>query len=285
MLDNLTAEVIALHQLNMPKRSTKLVRIRSINYDYLLRFVDRSRLLRTDAYWGYDEIAGALAKKLTSAEAAFVEQSAKRGRGAEETAKIFLFRFRPTATVVSQELIGWLISQVTSIRREVFFFEFPLIDRRMDIVRLNCRSYAYEVKSRRDTFDRLLHQTEAALGVFEYVYAVIDQDLAPLDGLSPAVGIIEAHTDGDAIVFNITRRPKLNTPSSPLRQLQLLSIPEIQALVAERQLLLALDEDPREREWILDHMPPSEVNSVFKQTLRKRYRDRWRKYLSQRYVK
>lgn len=177
--------------------------------------------------------------------------------------------------------MDWLISLTASVRNEVIFFEFPIVDCRVDIVRLNCRSYAYEVKSKRDTVNRLVAQTEESLEVFEYVYAVLNSQEAPIEWLSPAIGIIEAQTDGDALSFEVVRRPKVNRPSSPLKQLQLLSIPEVQDLVAKKQLPVS-DEAIHETEQILEYMEPDEVNLAFKQILRKRYRDNWRNYLAQR---
>ena len=61
-------------------------------------------------------------------------------------------------------------NSVLSKKQAVSFFELPLNDSRADVVSVNGKSTAFEIKTDYDSFDRLLKQITDYSSVFEYVH-------------------------------------------------------------------------------------------------------------------
>ncbi len=80
------------------------------------------------------------------------------------------------------------------------FFEFPINDSRADIVSINGKSVAYEIKTQYDTLDRLAKQVNDYSLAFEYVYVICDDQ-----SLKNVIKIIPPHCG----IYTYSRKNKL----------------------------------------------------------------------------
>lgn len=93
-------------------------------------------------------------------------------------------------------------------------FEMSIGDSRIDICRINGSSYAYEIKTEYDTFDRLESQMRDYLKTFEKVYVIVPNTrISEVKSFIPAsCGIIGYRIDKNMnVVFSYSRKAKKNT--------------------------------------------------------------------------
>lgn len=106
----------------------------------------------------------------------------------------------------------YLTKEFISNSDEVCMFEFPVLNSRVDFVRINGVSHAYEIKTEIDTIDRLETQLADYLTVFEYVTVVIHpKHLKKVMKLIPRrVGIMTYVFDKIGIKFDEIREAAPN---------------------------------------------------------------------------
>jgi hypothetical protein len=82
------------------------------------------------------------------------------------------------------------------IGHHVTLFEYPISDSRIDLCRVNGRSYAYEIKTEFDNLRRLKKQLGDYLTAFEYVYVICSDDKTQsvLNEVPAEVGVISYST-------------------------------------------------------------------------------------------
>lgn len=123
-----------------------------------------------------------------------------------------LFKFYPCERVVKY----YLIKKLRSLSNHIMAFEMTIGNSRIDICRINGHSYAYEIKTAYDTFERVGTQMADYLETFERVYLVI-----PIERRSEAIcqvpdncGIITYRTVSDGnLRFHYYRKSLVNTCS------------------------------------------------------------------------
>lgn len=84
-----------------------------------------------------------------------------------------IFRFYPCERVVKY----YLIKKLLSLRNHIVAFEMSIGNSRIDLCRINGHSYAYEIKTAYDSFDRLETQMYDYMATFEKVYLVVPFEL------------------------------------------------------------------------------------------------------------
>lgn len=67
----------------------------------------------------------------------------------------------------------YLIKKLIGLTDDIVAFEMSVGDSRIDVCRINGGSYAYEIKTQYDSFDRLENQMRDYLKAFEKVYVVV----------------------------------------------------------------------------------------------------------------
>lgn len=119
-----------------------------------------------------------------------------------------IFNFYYCERVIKYHFIKHLKNRIDHI----VAFEMAIGDSRVDICRINGSSYAYEIKTEYDTFDRLDTQMRDYLKTFEKVYVIVPKNRAENVKLHiPAsCGIISYRTDDMDIVFSYVRRAERN---------------------------------------------------------------------------
>ncbi len=105
----------------------------------------------------------------------------------------------------------YLIRKLLGLTNDIVAFEMAIGDSRIDVCRINGGSYAYEIKTEYDSFDRLSSQMNDYMKAFEKVYVVIPrsrvmdiQSFIPLE-----CGIITyRQTENHGLIFSNFRRSK-----------------------------------------------------------------------------
>lgn len=115
-----------------------------------------------------------------------------------------IFKYYHCERVVKYYLIKKLIHR----QNHIVAFEMAIGSSRIDICRINGSSYAYEIKTAYDTYDRLSSQLEDYCKAFEHVYLVV-----PLEAKKEAYnhipnncGLITYHIINDIAKFSYARK-------------------------------------------------------------------------------
>ena len=159
-------------------------------------------------------------------------------------------------------------------------FWIPLTDERADVVEVNGRLVAFEIKSGSDDLSRLPRQLKAFAKVFEEIIVVCDprHTSEVLDSAQPWCGVVEAaRTEKGELQLSVVRHPQANPQPDPELQLRLLwreeLIPEVRGLGFKPRLLRR----PELQEIILREYSAAQVSDLVRNRLRERdlSRRRW----------
>lgn len=155
----------------------------------------------------------------------------------------------------------------------VTIFEMNVGNSRADICMINGKSMVFEIKTEYDTFARLSKQLYDYEQVFEYVCLVVPKskvDSAMLQ-INQDIGVIfyDQNRLGN-IKFYEHRAPKYNYNIDSIKQLNTLTKNELNKLIklksiSKNELI----------ENVLNIYSHQEINSVFKENFKNKYRDRW----------
>lgn len=208
---------------------TKKKLIEEISYQYLKNFVAYTGVLRsTSGYYTKKAHVKGLVRALTKSECRFLNEAFHSEISAKRAADKFNQEIRPNEETLRSEFYNWIRAEVLQNPvNETLISEFPIGDNRADIVRFNGNSYAYELKSPRDSMKRVEKQIETYKKAFDYVYLVVNQqvDCLPSD---EEIGIIEYVVP--EFGFEITNEAIQLSESDPYMQLQGLRKSELQEI-------------------------------------------------------
>lgn len=141
-------------------------------------------------------------------------------------------------------------------------FEIKVGTSRADFLAINGNTKCFEIKSERDNLSRLDKQLDDYLKVFEYVYAVTDyRNVSEIEKLAPKnCGIW---------VFEKNQKVEVR----PAKQSHTISASYQVSLLTKAEKVKTFKAfDP---EAIIEDYSHSEINTHFKNTLKKRYEKRW----------
>lgn len=143
-------------------------------------------------------------------------------------------------------------------------FEIKANKSRLDFLRINGTSISYEIKSELDNLIKLEKQVSDYSSLFEFNYIVIHSNHLrnALKIIPPNYGII--NITGNKYV--IKKEAKKNKNINPIKQIELMTQKEV-----KNAFQLSKDEI----EIIINKYSKAEINSSFKETLKKRYIKRW----------
>jgi len=246
---------------------TKKELLSSLDFDFILDLNARLRLLKGIKYFTKEDFIKGLVRRLTKEECKFLYLAFSEEFGLEKIIRIFLTQYRPNSGfLVKQFMDNYLRKEISESDDDIIFFEFPVMNKRTDICRINHFSYTYEIKSRIDNVYRSVEQTEIFLKAFEYVFLVIDNNGIPR-GLDEHVGIIRSINMEKTIEFQVIRNPIKSESLNPRIQLSLIQKREL------RSYLGCKNKNKQESiRALLDSNSEGEVNSRFKQIIKERYR-------------
>lgn len=149
---------------------------------------------------------------------------------------------------------------------------------RADVAVVNGSLAAFEIKSDRDTLNRLPRQVEAYQRVFDVVTVIVGGRYVQriIDVVPDGWGIIQAVPQDHHVRLKSFREPKTNTEVDSFSLAQLLWRNEALALLEDRGLDRGLRSKPRRVLWqaIADHLSLAEVGEAVRAQLKTR--EGWR---------
>lgn len=157
-------------------------------------------------------------------------------------------------------------------------FEVPIGQSRIDLCKISKYSYAYEIKTEYDRFDRLKSQLPDYQAAFDFVYVVVPEKNFRLacDSLPDGIGIYTYKKWGDSLCFKLAQRAVKSAQNDPIIQLSAFSQSEIKRL----KKCSSSNSKPYESAGGGSARFSQDVNRLFKNTLRNRYCRNWNFLLS-----
>ena len=141
-------------------------------------------------------------------------------------------------------------------------FEVGALRSRLDLLKINGVTTAYEIKSEFDSLEKLEKQSEDYLKLFEYNYLVVaNKHLAKAKKIIP--GIFGIYTLKNKSLKRV-RAAKKNQNIDPQSQLGILTTKELRSTFQSKNY-----------EVILKSYTPQQINQEVKKALKKRYSKKW----------
>ncbi len=150
---------------------------------------------------------------------------------------------------------------------------------RIDIAVINCALHGYEIKSDKDTLERLPKQMEAYNRFFDYITVVCGQK--HLEEISKRIpeywGISEAIQQSDAVFINSIRKPKQNEEIEAKALLQMLWRNEILFVLKQLDCNKQIFKYPKFNlvQFLINNMKLEDIQSYVRVCLKARPLD-WR---------
>ncbi|MBO8163906.1 MAG: sce7726 family protein [Brevibacillus sp.] len=160
---------------------------------------------------------------------------------------------------------------------EVSTFEMNVGASRLDIGRINGKSYAYEIKTELDSLDKLDKQIQDYSQVFEFVYVVVHTKHLPkvFELVPESCGIISFRQVGNAWKFHPRRKATRNGNIDPVAQLYCLTSKELDQMMKLAGIKVTLKGRDSKEGMLLHHLSPKKINHLFKTIIKKRFQKRW----------
>ncbi|WP_338230359.1 sce7726 family protein [Algoriphagus taiwanensis] len=141
-------------------------------------------------------------------------------------------------------------------------FEVKALSSRLDLLKINGVTTAFEIKSEFDSLEKLEKQSQDYLALFEYNYLVVgEKHLEKAEKVLPHEFGIYTVKNKKLKRFRASRR---NRSINPKSQLSILTSKE-----------LRIEFKSNESNWILANYSSTEINEAFKKILKKRYTQKW----------
>lgn len=255
---------------------TKQEYLLPIPFEYILAFSRETRLIRRNGYYTKKDFVQHLLRSLKLSECKQLYDFFNNGVPHRDAARYFLEEY-PTGELVSKAFVDYLVKTTKNLG--ILLFEFPIPKTRVDILRLNNFSYAYEVKSQRDRIDRLRYQLPALSRIFERVCLIFASSLEDKIARMPTktVGLYVFTAKKGQITFEIEREPLEIDEFEPDAQLELLRVDELKSLYST-----LYEEEPVRKarreltDLIIRNVDRYEINLLFKRTIQSRNRNQTR---------
>ena len=149
---------------------------------------------------------------------------------------------------------------------------------RIDLAVVNGSLSGYEIKSERDTLQRLPHQVEVYSKALDFVTIVAsDSHIDKTVGLIPEWwGVLATHSQDGDIFFRLVRQPQTNPSLDPYSVAQLLWRPEVVSLLSDLGVKKGITGKSRRVLWqtLADTLPIDGLRDRVRHTLK--VRERWR---------
>lgn len=141
-------------------------------------------------------------------------------------------------------------------------FEVRALSSRLDLLKINGVTTAFEIKSEFDSLEKLDKQSRDYLALFEYNYLVVaEKHLEKAEKILPGEFGIYTVKNKKLKRFRSSKR---NRGINPLSQLSTLTVKELRS-----------EFKSTESSFILTKYSSTEINAAFKKILKKRYAQKW----------
>lgn len=183
-----------------------------------------------------------------------------------------IFNFYYCERVIKYHFIKHLKNRIDHI----VAFEMAIGDSRVDICRINGSSYAYEIKTEYDTFDRLETQMRDYLKTFEKVYVIVPKNRVEdvKMHIPDHCGVISYRVDDNMdVVFSYVKKAKHNCCDISF------CINSLSSSDMSYLLKLLNEKDLKTRKEKLDSLlklaNSKSIWKKYRQLLRHKYEDQW----------
>lgn len=160
-------------------------------------------------------------------------------------------------------------------KNHVTIFEFNLKNSRADLCKINGKSIAFEIKTDLDNFSRLSKQINDYSEVFEEVYVICSKfnidNILNIIPSSCGIYTYSISQNGNYTFKKQKKSIRCNT-INPLNQLNLLTKIELKNKFKK---LNYIDNKETMINTVIDKYSPSYINSIFKKTIKQRYKPQW----------
>jgi hypothetical protein len=251
---------------------TKIDLINRLDFESLIKLNYYIKLIKNNKYFIKEDFVRALAHNLTMQECKKIKKNYESDLTIEHISDLFLTNDRPTGNFIKKKFLNFLVYNEIKgkLYNDVIFYEFPVNGKRTDITRINGLSYAYEIKSIRDSFNRFENQIREYSLIFDMVYLISEK----YDHIKSKVGIIELIKKNGNIDFRYIKRYKPNKHFNSNKQLNLLQKDELKKIIKNNRLKYHNNRNSLQKE-ILKNLDEFVINRIFKQTIKERYRPIW----------
>lgn len=250
---------------------TKQEYLLSLPFEYIIAFSKETGLIRRHTYYTKKDFVQRLLRSLTTSECKQLYKSYNKGISQREVSTCFLRKY-PTGMLVCRAFVRYLRKTTKNVGR--LLFEFPIPRTRVDILRLNGFSHAFEVKSQRDRIDRLSYQLPALRKIFEKVALVYPSNLGNKvkDRVGENIGLYLFSNKNGEISIEIERESVETDDYDPVTQLGLLRVEELRTicvnLCGETRILRIKQEMI---DFVLRNAERHEINKIFIKTIKDRF--------------
>lgn len=242
-----------------------------IDFDYLLRFSSESKIYRNyRKYFTKKDFVHALLRNLTKEQCIHLYNAFMSDTPSEEIAKSFLYA-NPTYPIIREKFLEYL--EEDKENNEVIFFEFPVLNARTDITRINGTSYNYEIKSGRDKIERAERQMSTFMTLFEenIVICQDEQYNDVIDSIPPDTGVIIYEVISDGINFKDKIPARKSKRIDPVNQLNVMTVKKLREMYERRIGKSKKLKRQTLSKKILSRYSGREINEEFKKYLKDKY--------------
>ncbi|GIM45918.1 hypothetical protein DNHGIG_14670 [Collibacillus ludicampi] len=171
----------------------------------------------------------------------------------------------------------YFIKNYLNRKDEVSTFEMNVGASRLDIGRINGKSYAYEIKTELDSLDKLDKQIQDYSQVFEYIYVVVHTKHLPKvsEQVPEYCGIVSFRNVGGAWKFHPRRKANKNENIDPVAQLNCLTSKELDQMMKLAGIKESLKGRETKEDILLNCLSTQKINHLFKTIIKKRFQKRW----------
>jgi len=247
--------------------ATKRDLLDNLSYDYIRRFVIKTRIISPGQYRDKKDHVRGLVRQLSSEECGFLKQLYDEGVPARRAAERFTRIYQPDDELVRKEFLQKLRSEHGT---PTVLSEIPVKDNRADLVQVGEDSTAYELKSPRDTYRRLESQLSAFHSTFDKVYVVIPANENVPEAVMKTTGVIQ-YTYPE---FEFEYTKEANPTDSDLAvQLRQLWLRDLRTWVSSETAAACADAEDEQSELIdaiLEKYSSTEIERRFRQSLANR---------------
>lgn len=247
---------------------TKQEYLLSVPFEYILGFSKETKLIRSNGCFTKKDFVQRLIASLEIAECKQIYEDYKNGESYKRSVNWFLTKF-PTGQFIGKSFV----ENQNNFAQKNFFFEFPISKTRVDILHLLNSFHAYEIKSQRDKLNRLNYQIPALRQFFENVSLIIPSASCSevMKTIDEKIGIITFLPEDNKISFEVARESTPMGEYNPTAQLNILQISELRDIYFHNIGPVTKKLGRSDLiEKVVNRLPFSQINDLFKQTIRKR---------------
>ncbi|WP_090942981.1 sce7726 family protein [Pelosinus propionicus] len=179
----------------------------------------------------------------------------------------------------------YFMKNLLKLKNNIVAFEMNVGDSRVDICRINGHSYAYEIKTEYDVFERLDTQIADYSQVFDKVYLIVHKNMEKeaLKHIPDHCGLITYRAEKDEVKFKYARKAICNNVDGNylVKSLSSADSAMLLKLIGEKKIPTLKSE---RMELIYNKYNEQQLKIAYRKLLKSKYQIRWR-FVSENFEK